>query len=102
MLRERSEARMLCADLVDIRWTDKTGRGHKVTALLEEISASGACVQLNGPLPNNTLARICHARGQLQRCVKDCVYRDIGYSVGLQFHPERNGSRKEFQPQPRP
>ena len=99
MLRERSEARMLCADLVDIRWKDKTGRGHKVTALLEDISASGACVQLDGPIPNNTLVRICHARGQLQGCVKYCVYRDIGYFVGLQFQPDSKWSRKAFQPQ---
>ena len=99
MLRERSEARMLCADLVDIRWKDKTGRGHKVTALLEDISASGACVQLDGPIPNNTTVKIVHAKGHLQGCVKYCVYRDIGYFVGLEFQPDSKWSRKAFQPQ---
>ena len=99
MLRERSEARMLCADLVDIRWKDKTGRGHKVTALLEDISASGACVQLEMPIPNNTIVKIIHPKGQLQGSVKYCVYRDIGYFVGLQFEPDSKWSRKAFQPQ---
>src|SRR5262249_59104980 len=97
MLRERSEARMLCADLVDIRWKDKSGRGHKVTALLEDISHSGACVQLDAPIPNNTVVRICHPKGQLQGSVKYCVYRDIGYFVGLQFKPDSKWSRREFQ-----
>src|SRR5260370_38396374 len=99
MLRERSEARMLCADLVDIRWKDKSGRGHKVTALLEDISASGACVELDGPIPHNTTVRVYHAKGQLQGCVKYCVYRDIGYFVGLQFEAYSKWSRKAFLPQ---
>ena len=99
MLRERSEARMLCADLVDIRWKDKSGRGHKVTALLEDISSSGACVQLDGPIPHNTRVRIYHPKGQLEGFVRYCVYRDIGYFVALQFEPDSKWSRREFQPQ---
>ena len=99
MLRERSEARMLCADLVDIRWKDKTGRGRKATALLEDISASGACVQLEGPIPQNTVVKICHPKVQLQGTVKYCVYRDIGYFVGLQFGPDSRWSKRQFQPQ---
>ena len=99
MLRERAEARMLCADLVDIRWKDKSGRGRKIKALLEDISASGACVQLDKPIPQNTTVRICHPKGQLQGSVRYCVYRDIGYFVGLQFEPDSKWSRRQFQPQ---
>ena len=99
MLRERAEARMLCAELVDIRWKDKTGRGHKVTAILEDISASGACVQIDGPIPANTVVKILHPKGQLQGTVRYCVYRDIGYFVGLQFEANSKWSRKDFQPQ---
>jgi len=99
MLRERCEARMLCADLIDIRWKDKSGRGRKVTAILEDISASGACVQLDGPIPTNTVVKIYHPKGHLQGTVRYCVYRDIGYFVGLQFEPDSKWSRKQFQPQ---
>ena len=99
MLRERSEARMLCADLVDIRWKDKSGRGRKTTALLEDISASGACVQIDGPIPANTIVKIFHPKGTLEGTVRYCVYRDIGYFVGLQFEPDSKWSRKQFQPQ---
>ena len=99
MLRERSEARMLCADLVDIRWKDKSGRGRKATAVLEDISASGACVQIEGPIPQNTLVKICLPKGELQGSVRYCVYRDIGYFVGLQFEADSKWSRKQFQPQ---
>jgi hypothetical protein len=99
MLRERSEARMLCADLVDVRWRDKTGRARKATALLEDISASGACVQLDGPIPQNTVVKIHHPKGELEGKVRYCVYRDIGYFVGLQFEPNSKWSRRRFQPQ---
>ena len=90
---------MLCADLVDIRWKDKTGRGRKVTAILEDISISGACVQIDGPIPENTIVKICLPKGQLQGTVRYCVYREIGYFIGLQFAAETKWSRKEFQPE---
>ena len=99
MVRERAEVRMLCADLVDIRWKDKTGRGRKATAILEDISASGACVQLDGPIPHNTIVKIYHPKGQLQGNVRYCVYRDIGYFVGLQFEADCKWSKREYQPQ---
>jgi hypothetical protein len=99
MLRERSESRMLCADLVDIRWKDKTGRGRKATAILEDISTSGACVQIEGPIPENTIVKICHPKGQLQWTVRYCVYREIGYFVGVEFEPESRWSKKAYKPQ---
>jgi hypothetical protein len=90
---------MLCADLVRVRWKDKTGRGRKATAVLEDISASGACVQLEGPIPPNTLVKVHHRKGQLQGQVRYCVYREIGYFVGLQFVADSKWSRKQYEPQ---
>jgi len=89
---------MLCADLVDIRWKDKTGRGRKATAILEDISTSRACVQIEGPIPENTTVKICLPKGQLQGTVKYCVYREIRYFVGLQFAADTKWSQKAFKP----
>jgi hypothetical protein len=99
MVRERAEVRMLCADLVDIRWKDKTGRGRKATAVLEDISASGACVQIDGPIPHNTVVKILHPKGHLQGNVRYCVYRDIGYFIGLQFEADCKWTKRQYQPQ---
>src|SRR2546428_1788319 len=98
MMRERSETRMLCAELVDVRWKDESGRGRKTTAILEDISASGACVQLESPVPLNTKLSIVHPKGRLQGDVRYCVFRDIGYFIGLQFDPNHRWSRKDFEP----
>lgn len=99
MLKERSEPRMLCADLVNVRWKDKSGRGRKATAILEDISSRGACLQLDIPVPVATLVRISHAKGQLEGSVRYCVYRDIGYFVGLQFSGDSKWSAREYKPQ---
>ena len=99
MMRERSEARMLCAELVNIRWKDKSGRGHKCTAILEDISSAGACLQIEDPVPVNTAIRIHHPKGKLEGLVKYCVYREIGYFIGLEFEPDSKWSPRQFQPE---
>src|SRR5690348_2431745 len=50
MDERRIEARMLCAELVELRWRDKHGFERRETAHLEDISLSGACLQSEKPL----------------------------------------------------
>lgn len=90
---------MLCADLINVRWTDSAGRTHRAVANLEDISISGACLQLDKPVPLNTLLRISYPKGQLQGTVRYCVYREIGYFIGLQFEEGAGWTRKMFKPQ---
>ena len=51
MDERRSEVRMMCADMVEVRWKDRTGGEQGTTAILEDISASGACLQTEEPIP---------------------------------------------------
>ena len=95
---DRAEIRMLCAELVDVRWRDKSGRGRKGTAILEDISASGACLQFDAPIPVTSVVRISLPKGVLQGIVRYCVYREIGYFVGLQFEPDCKWSRRAYEP----
>ena len=48
---------MLCADLVDVQWKDQTGRTRRGVANLEDISRSGACLQVDRPVPLGTSFR---------------------------------------------
>ncbi len=89
---------MLCADLVDIRWKDKSGRTKRAVANLEDISLSGACLQLDLPIPLETNLRIGHPKGELQGRIRYCVYRDIGYFLGVQFEPNSKWSQRTFKP----
>lgn len=89
---------MLCADLVDVQWKDKNGKTRRAVANLEDISLSGACLQLDSPIPLQTPLRIAHPKGQLQGRIRYCVYREIGYFMGVQFEPGSKWSEHAFKP----
>lgn len=95
----RAESRMLCAELVNIAWKETSGRGRRATAILENISASGACLQLERPLAVDTEVALRLPKTQLRGRVRYCVYRDIGYFIGLQFAEGSRWNRRLFQPQ---
>ena len=90
---------MLCADLVDVQWKDKNGRIRRVVANLEDISLSGACLQVESPIPAETTLRISYPKGELQGKVCYCVFREIGYFLGVEFEPGFQWSLRQYRPQ---
>ena len=99
MHNRRAEPRMLCADLVDVQWKDRGGRVRRTVANLEDISSSGACVQVDSPIPIDTELRISYPRGELQGRVCYCVFREIGYFLGVEFELGFRWSLRQFRPQ---
>ena len=99
MMDRRIEPRMLCADLVDVKWKDQTGRTRRGVANLEDISISGACLQVERPVPLGTIFRISYPSGELVGTVKYCVFREIGYFLGIEFDPGSRWSQRHFRPQ---
>lgn len=95
----RAEIRLLCADMVDVSWEDRLDRHRRATALLEDISRTGACLQFEIPVPLGTALRITCAQGVLEGIVRYCSYREIGYFVGVQFDESSQWSRQQFEPQ---
>jgi hypothetical protein len=99
MLDRRIEPRLLCSDLVDIEWKDKTGRIRRCIANLEDISLSGACLQLDRPIPLGSPMRISYPRGELIGAVRYCVFREIGFFLGVEFEDGCQWSQRAFRPQ---
>jgi hypothetical protein len=99
MLDRRIETRVLCADLVDLQWKDKTGRNRRSIANLEDISLSGACLQVDRPIPLMTAIRITYPKGELFAKVKYCVFREIGYFLGVEFEEGCRWSQQSYKPQ---
>jgi len=89
---------MLCADLVDVRWKDKSGRTRRAVANLEDISLSGACLQMEMQIPMYSIVRINYPKGEFSGVVRYCHYREIGYFVGVQFEPGTKWSQRSFKP----
>jgi PilZ domain len=99
MFDRRLETRMLCAEMVDVQWKDKSGRTRKGVANLEDISLSGACLQFDQPVPLHSDLRISYPKGELLGTVRYCVYHEIGYFLGIEFGPGCKWTEGEFQPQ---
>ena len=98
MLDRRSETRLLCADMVEVQWKEDSGKVHTCTGLLEDISPSGACLQLDSPLAHGKTLRIEYRKGRLQGSVCYYFFKDIGYWVGVQFTTRKKWSKKDFRP----
>ena len=90
---------MLCADLVLVCWKDPQGKAHRISALLEDISVSGACLQTEVPLPNGVQVRWRTPKHEFTGSVRYCEYREIGYFVGVALNANSKWSRKTFRPQ---
>ncbi len=99
MQERRLEPRLLCADLVEIHWEDKSGRTRRAVANLEDISMSGACLQLENAIPLKSRVRVTYGGGSLEGEVRYCVYREIGYFLGVKFDQENKWSQQQFRPQ---
>jgi hypothetical protein len=99
MLDRRLEPRMLCADLVDIQWKDPNGRTRRGVANLEDISLSGACLQVDRPVTLGSPLHISYPGGELNGTVKYCVFREIGYFLGVEFDPGCRWSQRAYRPQ---
>ncbi len=98
-MERRSEVRMLCADMVEVSWAEDSGRARRAVALLEDIARSGACLQFEFPVPVGTDVRIQCPKETLEGTVRYCVYREIGYFVGVKFSPGFEWSRHQFEPE---
>ena len=99
MEERRGEVRMLCADMVELRWKDATGKLRHATGLLEDICASGACLQLEAAVPRGAEVFWESPRQEFRGRVRYCVYREIGYFIGVEFISSTRWSKKAFRPQ---
>ncbi len=99
MQERRSEVRMLCADLIEIRWKNKAGKAQRASALLEDISPSGACLQVDRPVPLGVEVHWRSPKSEFRGLVRYCVYREIGYFVGVEFEGDLRWSKRLYKPQ---
>lgn len=97
-VERRSEQRFWCSDLVQVH-VKEGGRWKRVgVGVLEDISHSGACVQLELPLRQGSTIRLKHPQWKAEGEIRYCLYREIGYFVGLQFAEQWKWTEAKFKP----
>ena len=69
-----------------------------MVANLEDISLSGACVQIDNQIPLNTAVCITYPRGELSGMVRYFHFREIGYYIGIEFEPGIRWSQQSYKP----
>jgi len=94
----RTEKRLWCSDLVQVWWKDSARWRRKGLAVLEDISPSGACVQLEVPLPRGARVRIKHQEWKVEGEARYCLYRDEGYFIGIKLDDDARWSESAFKP----
>jgi hypothetical protein len=95
----RNESRLMCAELVEVTWTDVTGRLRKRVANLEDISLSGVCLQVESPILRGTQVKVQYGDGELVGSIRYCTSRDMAFFLGIQFEDGCKWSTKHFRPQ---
>jgi hypothetical protein len=99
MAERRVENRLLCADVLQVEWMESSGWLRIATALLEDICAVGACLQMETSIPAPLLVQLRYRGVTMPAAVKYCNYREIGYYVGVEFRDGFRWSPKHFLPQ---
>lgn len=98
MQERRIDSRLLCAELIEMIWTDEGGRQRRRVANLEDISLCGACVQVETAMACGTPVAMRYSDGQLAGTVRYCLHQGIGYFLGVEFDEGCQWSRKQFRP----
>ncbi|HZS57362.1 MAG TPA: hypothetical protein VFA65_23385 [Bryobacteraceae bacterium] len=99
MQEKRADNRLLCAELVEVVWQPESGKQRRSVANLEDISLCGACVQLEREIAPGTPIAINYGDGELLGTVRYCLYRELGYFLGIELNESSRWSSKHYKPQ---
>ena len=98
MSERRAKQRNLCSDIVELFWSDPLGWPHRTKAVLEDISATGACVQIEGSIAVTTQLALRLGESGLPGKVRYCTLIGGSYFVGIEFAPGTRWAPEDFYP----
>jgi hypothetical protein len=98
MLQKRREPRFMCAELVNIVIHDEDQTVQQTTANLEDISRSGACVQLEKAVRVGADIEIVCSTCRFKGKVRNCRFAETGYDVGVAFDTPGAWDVSRYQP----
>jgi len=97
--RREDEDRELCADLVKVQWKLESGSPRSEWAILEDISPSGACLEIDEPIPPDTVVSLQFKNDRCQARIKYCKRDKENYLLGVEFEQGYRWSRRRFKPE---
>jgi hypothetical protein len=85
----RDRRRLLCSDLVTVRWSSGRGFAHVEVAVLEDYASTGAGIFLTRKIDPGVSITVRTERESFGAWVKHCVWRENGYILGVEFDEPR-------------
>ncbi|MBN2242741.1 MAG: PilZ domain-containing protein [Acidobacteria bacterium] len=98
MIAERRQDRELCADLVKVLWESGSGATACEWGILEDISPSGACLEMERKIEPDTLVSMEFPTDSCRARVIYCRFDKVKYFVGVEFAEGYRWSRRKFKP----
>ena len=98
MIPERREERELCADLVKVQWKTESKKAQSDWAILEDISSSGACLEIENPIRPDTEISLEFPTDHCKARVIYCRFDGVKYLMGVEFENGYRWSRRRFKP----
>ena len=98
MAQKRREPRYMCAELVNIVIRDQDQTVQETKANLEDISPSGACIQMEKAVRVGADIEIVCAKCKLRGKVRNCRYAETGYDVGVAFDQPSAWDVRRYKP----
>lgn len=99
MQDKRADTRLLCAELVELVWQPESGQQKRSIANLEDISLSGACLQVEREIKPGTPVAINYGDGELLGTVRYCAFREYGYFLGVELNESSRWSSQHYKPE---
>ena len=78
----------MCAELVRVNWMVGEERFQTAEAVLEDICATGGCVQVEDSIPTGAIIMLSIGGQRFNGRVRYCVSREFGFFVGIKFAPD--------------
>lgn len=99
MQNRRNEARLLCADLIELIWSEPSGQEQRRVANLEDICPGGMSLQLEVPVHVGKRVRVLYREVELVGVVRYAIFRNKAYFIGLELDENSRWSVRHFVPQ---
>ena len=95
----RIDSRYLCADLVRVDWIAGEDDTRSIEGVIDDISHSGASLELEEPLPSGASVVIWLHDAFFAGLVRYCVFRDYTYLAGVEFSSSTPWTAGAVQPE---
>jgi hypothetical protein len=98
VIHQRHDDRELCADLVKVQWKAENETTQSEWAILEDISPSGVCLEIEKPIEPGTIISLEFPSDRCQARVIYCRFDKVKYLMGVEFEQGYRWSRSKFKP----